>query len=177
MNPSVLDLGTGSGAIAIALAFNQPIWQITATDISHQALNVAKHNAQKYKLNNIQFYQGSWFSALPSHAEAKFDVIVSNPPYIAPDSVYLSLGDVLFEPLQALVANNQGLADLQHIISHAKNYLNEQGFLVVEHGYDQQEAVKTMFIDAGFSNIATLKDFQSHPRVTYGLFGETDLLK
>lgn len=171
-NGVVLDLGTGSGAIAIALGVNQPRWQVHATDMSDNALNIARHNAKKYKLSNIDFYQGFWFEALfnqkTNKNQLKFDIIVSNPPYISADSEYLNVGDVRFEPIQALVAPNKGLADLEHIIKNAKNHLKAAGYLLVEHGYNQAEAVQAMFSQAGFSDVKTLKDIQDHDRITYG---------
>jgi release factor glutamine methyltransferase len=168
-NLNILDLGTGSGAIAISLAVNQPNWQLIATDKSAQALEVAKRNAKKYKLSNIEFYQGSWYKALENIDNLKnFDLIVSNPPYISADSHYLLEGDVRFEPISALVAADKGLADLAHIILNAKKYLRESGALFVEHGYDQAQAVQSLFVQAGFINIKTLKDLQGHDRVTFG---------
>ncbi len=167
VHAKILDLGTGSGAIAIALGVNQPNWTIVAIDLSKQALDIAKKNAQKYDLKHIEFYLGSWFNALPLNS-VKFDIIVSNPPYIDPASDYLSLGDVQFEPIQALVSKNHGLADLDYIIMHAKKYINQDGWLLVEHGYDQAAAVQAMFLKAGFIKIQTLKDIQGHNRVTYG---------
>lgn len=169
-NLKILDLGTGSGAIAISLAFNHPDWQVVATDKSPQALEVAKCNAKKYKLSNLNFYQGNWYEALNNKINnlKNFDVIVSNPPYISADSHYLLEGDVRFEPISALVAADKGLADLAHIILNAKKYLRESGALFVEHGYDQAQAVQSLFVQAGFINIKTLKDLQGHDRVTFG---------
>lgn len=168
----ILDLGTGSGAIGISLAVNKPNWDIRATDFSEKALAVARSNAKKYQLNNIKFYHGDWFKALSTQEEIiKFDVIVSNPPYISPDSEYLSLGDVRFEPKQALVAQKNGLADLENIILHGKKYLNIGGYLIVEHGYDQAESVQNLFLQGGFADIQTLKDIQGLDRVTFGQVG------
>ncbi len=165
----ILDLGTGSGAIAISLAVQRPEWTIVATDISELSLALAKRNAEKYRINNISFYQGIWFDAFPENMKIDaFDVIVSNPPYIAADSGYLKQGDVRFEPLHALVADNEGLADLEEIILNAKRYLNQGGYLMVEHGYDQAHCVQTLFSQAKFSEISTLKDIQNLDRMTYG---------
>lgn len=169
-NTRVLDLGTGSGAIAISLAVHKPEWAIVATDKSALSLELAQRNAEKYQLNNLTFHQGSWFSALPEKTKFNdFDVIVSNPPYISEDSDYLKEGDVRFEPLHALVADKKGLADLEEIILNAKRYLRVGGYLMVEHGYDQAHAVQALFLQAGFSQIHTLQDLQGLDRVTYGV--------
>ena len=166
---TILDLGTGSGAIAISLAVHQPEWCIVATDKSILSLELASSNAKKYHLNNIAFYQGSWFNALPTQTKHHtFDVIVSNPPYIAADSEYLKKGDVRFEPLHALVADKKGLADIEEIIFNAKKHLNPGGYLIIEHGYNQADDVQALFLQAKFSQINTLKDIQHLDRVTYG---------
>lgn len=166
IHPKVLDLGTGSGAIAVSLASCQPNWSILATDMSEQALTTAKNNANHYKLNNIKFHQGNWYEGFSD----KFDVIVSNPPYISSDSDYLNEGDVRFEPQTALVADKNGLADLEHIILNGPKYIKLDGYLLVEHGYDQGDRVKALFGQAGFIDVQTLQDIQGLDRVTFGKY-------
>ncbi|OGT49726.1 MAG: protein-(glutamine-N5) methyltransferase, release factor-specific [Gammaproteobacteria bacterium RIFCSPHIGHO2_12_FULL_41_15] len=161
----IADLGTGSGAIAIALAHEQPNWQLHATDESFAALKVAIRNAQRFNLQNISFYQGDWFSALP---QIKFDAIFSNPPYIAEQDPYLNAPEMRFEPKRALIAGTEGLDALQIIINNATHYLQEQGWLIVEHGYDQANRIDALFDQAGFSQIKTLHDLAEIPRFTVG---------
>ena len=163
----LLDLGTGSGCIAISLAAEQPNWQVTATDFSTQALAVAQHNAQQIGTANVEFYQGSWFQALPDDMP-KFDIIVSNPPYIDPDDEHLPT--LTAEPITALVAANHGLADIEVIIQGSGARLNAQGLLAIEHGYDQGDAVQQIFRQYGFTDATTIKDFGGNDRVTYGFF-------
>ncbi len=163
----LLDLGTGSGCIAISLAAEQPNWQVTATDFSTQALAVAQHNAQQIGTANVEFYQGSWFQALPDDMP-KFDIIVSNPPYIDSDDEHLPA--LTAEPITALVAANHGLADIEVIIQGSGARLNAQGLLAIEHGYDQGDAVQQIFRQYSFTDVTTLKDFGGNDRVTYGFF-------
>ncbi|GAB6034043.1 peptide chain release factor N(5)-glutamine methyltransferase [Galenea microaerophila] len=175
---NLLDLGTGSGAIALALSHelkSQSIAaQIIATDFSPTALEIAQLNAKRLQLT-VTFLHGSWFAPLSAIENSKFDLICSNPPYIDPENEHLRQGDVRFEPKTALMAEQHGLADLAHIIQQAPHYLTTQnglGWLLVEHGYDQQEAVQTLFQQAGFQQIQTLKDFAHHPRITLGKIDE-----
>ena len=163
----LLDLGTGSGCIAISLAAEQPNWQVTATDFSIQALAVAQHNAQQIGTDNVEFYQGSWFQALPDDMP-KFDIIVSNPPYIDSDDEHLPA--LTAEPITALVAANHGLADIEVIVQGSGVRLNAQGLLAIEHGYDQGDAVQQIFRQYSFTDVTTLKDFGGNDRVTYGFF-------
>lgn len=165
----LLDLGTGSGCIAISLAAEQPNWQVTATDFSTQALAVAQHNAQQIGTANVEFYQGSWFQALPDDMP-KFDIIVSNPPYIDSDDEHLPA--LTAEPITALVAANHGLADIEVIIQGSGARLNAQGLLAIEHGYDQGDAVQQIFRQYSFTDVTTLKDFGGNDRVTYGFFNQ-----
>ena len=160
----VADLGTGSGAIALALAHERPSWEIHATDASFEALEIAKLNAARLKISNIIFHQGSWFAAFSF--DEKFDVIVSNPPYIAPDDPHLeSLND---EPRSALTADENGLKELRHIIIHAKNYLQPGGHLLLEHGFMQANEIRNIFANIGYSDINTYQDLAGLDRVTGG---------
>lgn len=158
----VLDLGTGSGAIAIALAKHRPDWQVLATDISDAALSVAQQNAARYTLANLQFIQSDWFSGIDRTEH--YDLILSNPPYIAEADPHLKLGDVQYEPRQALIAGKDGLDDLQHIISQAALYLKPAGMLLLEHGYDQAAAVRAQLEHHEFSAIQQAMDLAGHIR-------------
>ena len=160
----VLDLGTGSGAIALSIAKEHPNTLVIATDFSIEALKIAKQNAVFNNINNVQFLQGSWYDALP--AQQRFDVIVSNPPYIDEHDQHLI--NLTHEPITALTAKNNGLGDLEVIIAQAPQWLNAQGWLLVEHGYDQGEAVQQLFVQSGFSDVKTVKDYGSNDRVTMG---------
>ena len=162
---AILELGTGSGAIALALASELPHCRIVATDISPAVLEVAKHNRRKLALESVEFCRGDWFEAV---AARRFDIIVSNPPYIAPDDRHLRRGDLRFEPHSALVAARNGLADLALITSDAPFYLNAGGLLLLEHGYDQSAAVREMFGQNGFVSVTTYRDLSGHERVTGG---------
>lgn len=150
----ILDLGTGSGAIALALASERPGWNITATDISPDALQIAQNNAQRLQIKNIKFYCGNWLDVLH---DKEFDVIVSNPPYIAKEDPHLQQGDLRFEPKIALESGD-GLAAIKKIINQAKDKLKVGGLLVVEHGYDQSEAVQELLQQNGYKNITPYKD-------------------
>lgn len=164
-SPRVLELGTGSGAVAIALAFNQASWDITALDESEAALGVAQYNAKQHDCTQIRWRQSDWFEGLQSET---FDVIVSNPPYIDPEDPHLSDGDVRFEPDTALVSAEQGYADLKQIISSAPKYLSTGGWLLLEHGYQQGQKVQHLLQKVGFCEIFTQNDLAGHPRVSYG---------
>jgi release factor glutamine methyltransferase len=161
----ILDLGTGSGAIAIAIASERPLIKITATDASDKALKVAKQNAKLHKVKNIKFINANWYGA---ENDDIYDIIISNPPYICEDDSHLTQGDVRFEPITALASGKDGLDDLRIIISEAKNYLNKQGWLLVEHGYDQAKQVQQLFNENNFTSVATIKDYSNNDRVTIG---------
>lgn len=161
----ILDLGTGSGIIAITLAAECPQAQISATDFSLAALRIAQRNADKHHINNIQFYQSDWFASVPA---TKFKLIISNPPYIAKDDNHLQQGDVRFEPQTALCAAEQGLADIKIIADAARNYLEPGGHLLIEHGYNQQQQVQALFKDLHYDKVQTYTDLSGQPRVTYG---------
>lgn len=163
-NAYVADLGTGSGAIAIALALTRPTWNVMATDISSKALTLAKNNARRLKAANIKFKLGSWLQALPT--KPLLDMIVANPPYIAPQDPYLR-GSIRFEPRSALVAPQNGLADLKTIITKAPYYLKLGGWLIVEHGYNQEKEVKALFKNCkAYGPASIYLDYAKHPRVS-----------
>lgn len=162
---TVLDLGTGSGAIALALAAERPHWQITACDQSTKALQIAQHNAQQLPINTIQFIRSDWFQALP---QQQFDIIVANPPYLANKDPHLQQGDLRFEPQSALVSGQDGLDDLRIIIQNGCHYLNKHGLLIVEHGFEQGSAVHELFAQSGYRKIQSGQDWQGHFRTCSG---------
>ena len=162
---SLLDLGTGSGAVAISVALAYPTVRVVATDLSENALAIAQKNAQQLSAS-VQFWLGSWYEALPP--EGRFDVIVSNPPYIALNDPHLSQGDLRFEPAGALTDGADGLAALRHIIVGAPQHLVNGGWLWLEHGYDQGEEVAQLLLKAGFNAVQTKQDLAGLPRITGG---------
>jgi release factor glutamine methyltransferase len=162
----LLDLGTGTGAIVLALAHEKKAWKCLGIDRELAAVELAEKNRAQLNLHNVTILQSDWFSALAN--ETPFDIIVSNPPYIDPDDDHLTEGDVRFEPLSALIADNNGLADLEFIIDHAAQYLSINGWLLVEHGYDQGKAVRDLFTANNFDQVNTLRDFGGNQRVTVG---------
>ena len=164
-NLDVLDLGTGTGAVALAIAKNRPHCKVRAVDASSSALSVALYNVQFLKLENVQLLESNWFLNLQNE---KFDVIVSNPPYIAQDDVHLKQGDLRFEPISALASGKDGLDDIRNIIQDAPHYLKPNGWLMLEHGYDQAEAVSALLSERGFSPIDHAKDIAGTLRVTFG---------
>jgi len=161
---SLIDLGTGSGIIAITLAAECPQLKVIAVDSSVEALNVAQKNALLNQTAHINFLQSDWLSQVPQQS---FDIIVSNPPYIAPNDPHLSQGDVRFEPSSALVAEQHGLQDIITIAQQSQSYLSEGAYLVFEHGYDQQSAVHNIFEQYQYQNIHCLQDLSGQPRISY----------
>ena len=161
----VIDLGTGSGAIAVTLAAERPYAQIFASDMSEAALKIAKKNADFHHCRNMRFLQSAWFEDI---AETGFDIVVSNPPYISPNDPHLSQGDLRFEPQSALVADENGLKDIAEIVESACKHLKEGGFLLIEHGYNQQPQVQAIFESFDYANIKTHPDLGGNPRVTVG---------
>lgn len=164
---TVLDLGTGSGAIALAIANAAPDALVSATEQSSDALGIAKKNTQLLKLETrVQLMQGSWYGALSN--DARFDIILSNPPYISNLDPHLSQGDLRFEPISALTDHASGLTCLEAIINGAKDHLNPNGLIAVEHGFDQSDAVVDLMKSAGLSDIQTHLDLAGHHRVASG---------
>jgi release factor glutamine methyltransferase len=162
---NILDLGTGTGAVALAIASQRPQIKVIAVDASPEALKVATENAQDLNLSNVRLIESNWFSALQGE---RFDVIVSNPPYIAQDDEHLKQGDLRFEPLSALASGGGGLDDIRKIIQDAPHHLTPNGWLMLEHGYDQADAVASLLLARGFSQIDHAKDIAGTLRVTFG---------
>lgn len=160
------DLGTGSGAIAIAIAKARPRWQVLATDRYAPTLAIAQHNAANYQLDNIRFLQSNWFDQLPP--EQRLDMIISNPPYVPEQDPHLQQGDVRFEPPHALRSGEDGLNDIRHLISTSRDYLKADGWLLLEHGYDQGAAVNALFAQAGYQIFQQQRDLGGHMRISYG---------
>lgn len=161
----ILDLGTGTGAIALALASERPDCQVTAVDVMPDAVALAQRNVDRLALPNVTVVHSSWFSAL---ADRQFETIVSNPPYIDEADPHLGEGDVRFEPRSALVAAGQGLADLSQIITAARQHLVSDGWLLLEHGWTQGEAVRALFLQAGYQQVETCRDYGGNERLTLG---------
>ncbi len=162
---SLLDLGTGTGAIALAISSERPDWQVTGVDIKASAVALANENALLNNIPNVVFKQSNWFEKTFGQT---FDLIAGNPPYIEEKDPHLTKGDVRFEPHLALVSGKDGLDDIQIICQQAPQYLNHNGWLLLEHGCSQTQNVKQLFMAAGFSNIETLKDLAGLDRVTKG---------
>jgi release factor glutamine methyltransferase len=163
----ILDLGTGSGAIALALARERPLAQVLATDVSDAALLVARANARRVNAHNVEFVHADWYADLPA-AEVPYDLIASNPPYIAAGDRHLAEGDVRFEPMAALVSGGDGLDALRAIVAGAAERLAPEGWLIVEHGYDQAQSVRELFAAAGFTSLESTRDLAGIQRVMAG---------
>ncbi|WP_181168269.1 peptide chain release factor N(5)-glutamine methyltransferase [Cognatiluteimonas lumbrici] len=161
----VADLGTGSGAIALALAGERPRAEVVATDASPAALAVARGNAAALGIGNVAFREGSWFAPL---AGERFDLVASNPPYVAAGDPHLGEGDLRFEPATALASGGDGLDDIRAIAAAAPAYLAAGGWLLLEHGHDQGAAVRALLREAGLADVATHRDLEQRERVTLG---------
>ena len=160
---AVLDLGTGSGAIALALAANNKRWSVTAVDSSESALGVAADNAKLLQFSNIEFVQTSWCDGLPTE---HFDLIAANPPYVEAGDKHLSEGSLPFEPIAALVAEENGLADIRAIAKQSRYCLKKNSWLLIEHGFQQKLAVEKILVDTGYANIECVKDLAGLNRLT-----------
>lgn len=164
-----LDLGTGTGAIVLAIASEKPHWNLLGVDVSADAVALAQHNCERLDFKHVTIAQSNWFAQIPPQ---KFDVIVSNPPYIDPQDSHLEQGDVRFEPRSALVAENSGLADIELILQQSWNYLHEHAWLLLEHGFDQAQAVRNLFFQRGFVQVETRRDLGGNERITLGRKGQ-----
>ncbi|MDF1683171.1 MAG: peptide chain release factor N(5)-glutamine methyltransferase [Legionellaceae bacterium] len=162
---SVLELGTGTGAISLALATEKPHWNIIAADLSQPALHVAQENAKRHHVKNITWVESDWFQSI---SEQSFDLIISNPPYLAEQDPHQHEGDLRFEPKQALVSGEDGLDDLKHIIQQSRHYLTPNGLLLLEHGYNQGQAITDAFSCENYHNIQCLQDTAGLDRVSAG---------
>ncbi len=160
-----LDLGTGTGAIALALASEKPLWHIEAIDRDKNSVELAQKNAKTLKLKHVVVYQSNWFKQIAKNK--KFDIIISNPPYIDINDCNLNFGDVRFEPKSALVANDKGLSDIKHIAKEAIMYFSAQGLLFFEHGFQQGKAVRDILTGLGYKSAKTVKDLNGNDRVTW----------
>lgn len=161
----VLDLGTGSGAIALSIAHARPDVEVTAVDASQEALEVASENTVRLNIANVRLMRSDWLAAL---AGERFDLIVSNPPYIADGDIHLRQGDLRFEPRAALASGPDGLDDIRRIVEGAKGHLNAGGWLLFEHGYDQAESVRALLQQSGFSGVFSERDLAGIERVSGG---------
>lgn len=166
----VLELGTGSGAIAIALAVERPSWKVVAVDRSEAALEIAKKNAKRLISNprtDIQFYISDWFSYFSLHPR-QFNLIISNPPYIAPGDIHLKQPDLKYEPEEALVSKPEALKEIRQIVTQASYYLMKKGWLMLEHGYGQGQAVQDLMHTNGYTDVKSIRDLFGVERVTIG---------
>ncbi|KQX97415.1 protein-(glutamine-N5) methyltransferase, release factor-specific [Rhodanobacter sp. Root480] len=160
---AVADLGTGSGAVALALASELPLCRVTATDASAAALEVARRNAARLGIDNVAFVQGDWMAPL---GDARFELIASNPPYIELDDAHLARGDLRFEPATALASGRDGLDDIRRIVASAREHLAPGGWLLFEHGWNQGEAARALLHQAGYDDVFTAQDLEQRDRVS-----------
>ncbi|WP_367681583.1 peptide chain release factor N(5)-glutamine methyltransferase [Buchnera aphidicola] len=161
----ILDLGTGCGSIALSLAAMRSDCDITGIDCMMESIYLAKYNANRLRINNVRFLYSNWFSVLGTE---KFDIIVSNPPYVKLEDINFLEKDIFFEPFISLISSNNGLADIEHIIKYAKKHLNYLGWLLLEHSYDQKEEVQNIFKHYNFFEVSSYKDYSGNDRITIG---------
>ncbi|BDY03627.1 peptide chain release factor N(5)-glutamine methyltransferase [Ferrimonas sp. YFM] len=161
---TVVDLGTGTGAIALALASERPDWRITAVDLKEDAVALARENRDALGLD-LEVIQSSWFDSLEGR---RFDLVVSNPPYIEEADPHLRQGDVRFEPLSALTSGEDGLVDITHIVENGRQFLNDGGTMVLEHGYNQAAQVRALFEHFGYTEVGSGKDLAGRERFSFG---------
>jgi release factor glutamine methyltransferase len=162
---SIADLGTGSGAVALAIALERPMSRVVATDASVAALSVAQRNAARHAIDNVVFVHGHWLTPL---AQQQFDLIVSNPPYIEADDPHLAQGDLRFEPTSALASGNDGLDDIRQIVADARAHIQPGGWLLFEHGWRQGEPARALLSYAGYTEVFTAQDMECRDRVSGG---------
>ncbi len=173
----ILDLGTGTGAIALAIATERKGDTLLASDFNPAAVELAKINATRNQIENVKFIQSDWFKTLSAdqgNQRQLFDLIVSNPPYIAEGDPHLKTGDLVFEPDSALIAKDQGFADIRLIITQAREFLMPDGCVMLEHGFDQAEEVREILVNSGYSSVTTIRDLNGIERVTSGIFKRQD---
>lgn len=164
-NLKLLDMGTGTGAIAIAIASEKPEWKIFASDVSSDAISLARKNSEHLKTDNTTFIESDWFKNINT---VDFNIIISNPPYIANDDPHLKQGDVRFEPDSALTAGKSGMDDIEILCAQANSHLTKEGWLIVEHGYNQKQIVADCFTKNNFTNISQRLDLSGNTRMTAG---------
>lgn len=162
-NAHCLDLGTGTGAIALAIASERPAWQVLAVDKVPEAVTLANQNADLNNIKNIDILLSNWFDAIPTQ---QFDIIVSNPPYVESDSPYLKQGDLRFEPMSALASGTDGLSDIKVIIDKSIGYLKAGAWLMLEHGWQQADSIQRYLHEQKFINVSTVKDLNELDRIT-----------
>lgn len=163
----MIDLGTGSGILALTLAAERPLAEVIASDLSLAALHLAQHNAERLGVANVRFIQSNWFDAIDAD---DFELILSNPPYIAADDPHLQQGDLRFEPTSALISDDNGLADIDRLVEQARHHLKPDGHILVEHGYNQAPAVQAIFAGHGYRHIVNHRDLAGNPRATSAIW-------
>lgn len=163
----IIDLGTGSGILAITLAAERPLIKVTGTDFSFAALEVAIANAKSLQISNVNFIRSNWFDAVDI---VDFDLVISNPPYIAHDDPHLQLGDIRFEPKSALISAEQGTKDIRLLAEQARRHLKHHGRILIEHGYDQHTKTQSILNNLNYRQITTHSDLTGNPRVTSGIW-------